>query len=1345
MSVGISVKGVKPFDGTNFQGWKAQVNALFVMNDVLDIVDGKREEPAAGNAAELKKNVKDDATAKFIILSNLDEAQQVCVLSCISAKEMWNKLCLIHEQKTVTNKLGLLQRFHAYRMSEADTAVQHVAKIMNMASQLKDVGEDVSDATVMAKILASLTTKFSTLQVAWDSVEPARQTLDNLQERLIREDARLISDEETSEALAATAKNRRPQGAKNTQNKNKNKKELQCYKCQKMGHFARQCRNKRKPRDDSEKSQDCEKSRDCAFVVETDKRSVERGSKSAENTHVLWTQSHVMTADQSEVWLIDSGASRHLTYRRDWLTDYKTDNTGATISLGDNQTCNVAGEGTVLIKKLIDGVWHDARIEKVLHVPKLRKNLFSVGVCTKRGLSVKFKINRVEVVLNSEVLATGMKQGNDVYRMFFKVAKEGSAEEANIATTNLTVWHERLGHVGKRAIREMAEKGLVSGVSITDKSDVFCEPCQMGKLHRLPFNKKLERDKKIKPGEKMHSDVCGPMSTNSIGGSRYFLTFKDEATGYRHVYFMKKKSEVFEKFKIFEKMIENKFGRKMKTLRSDNGREFFNKEMNNYLEKCGIQRETSAPYNPEQNGKAERDNRTIVESARTMIIAKNLPLSLWAEAVNCAIYVLNRTVWTNGAVTPYGAWAGKTPNLKHLRIFGSDVYVHTPKQFTRKFDARASKQIFVGYTEESTNYRVYDPKTMKVSIARNVVFNEKVGVSPANEEEKEEENAVSLPRPQGENEHESGNVVNAEGDNSDGEEQGEKDNNEAVGRENVPTRDGQIVLRDRSKIQTPIRYRHNADVAEYIEPMTYVEAMNSTEAAQWAGAIKNEFRAHENNNTWKLVKKTPEMRLIDSKWVFRVKKDTDGKSHRFKARLCARGFLQREVIDFEETFSPVVRYDSLRVLLAMIAAENLEVMQFDVQTAFLYGELEETIFMKIPEGLKVEEDPRNIACKLERSLYGLKQAPRCWNLKFTKFLNKYNLKECEADKCVFVGKFENDIVYLALFVDDGLVASNNVETLKIIIKRLSETFKITVENSNVFVGMQIERDRERKTLMIHQSAYTRKIIKKFGMADAKTVSVPADPHAALSPTEEDEKESNNVPYREAVGSLVFLAAVSRPDIAFAVNSVSKYLSKHNATHWRAVKRIFAYLQGTIDYGIKYVSGGSEAMLIGFSDADYAGDVETRRSTTGYVFCLSNGAVTWSSQRQRLVTLSTTEAEYVAASTAAREVVWLRRLLSDIGCPCDKETTLYVDNQSAIHLVRNPVFHKRTKHIDVHFHFIREKVNEGKIRVEYVPSENQRADMFTKALPRDRFNDLCFKLNMTTIRGKHLNGGSVKIS
>lgn len=205
------------------------------------------------------------------------------------------------------------------------------------------------------------------------------------------------------------------------------------------------------------------------------------------------------------------------------------------------------------------------------------------------------------------------------------------------------------------------------------------------------------------------------------------------------------------------------------------------------------------------------------------------------------------------------------------------------------------------------------------------------------------------------------------------------------------------------------------------------------------------------------------------------------------------------------------------------------------------------------------------------------------------------------------------------------------------------------------------------------------------MINAKSTSVPCDPNTKLHPVFEEEEGNKRVLYQEAIGSLMFLSIVSRPDISFAVNLVSKYLNRHNEEHWRAVKRIFSYVSGTIKYGIEYRSGGSELTLRGYSDADFVGDVETRRSTTGYVFELAGGPVTWASQRQDLITLSTTEAEYVAASITSREVVWLRRLLSEMECPCEGATTVYVDNQSSIRLVQNPEFHKRTKHIDVRFH------------------------------------------------------------
>ena len=398
--------------------------------------------------------------------------------------------------------------------------------------------------------------------------------------------------------------------------------------------------------------------------------------------------------------------------------------------------------------------------------------------------------------------------------------------------------------------------------------------------------------------------------------------------------------------------------------------------------------------------------------------------------------------------------------------------------------------------------------------------------------------------------------------------------------------------------------------------------MNAPEAENLVEAIKEELDAHEQNNTWTQVPREKDRKPIDSKWVFKVKQNVSGDVYRYKARLCARGFQQKEGLDYTETFSPVVRYDSLRVLLALVAEKDLELVQFDVRTAFLHGELKEEIYMEVPEGLNIVEGRKyDVVCKLNKSFYGLKQAPRCWNEGFYKFLQKFSLRETEADKCLFSGSVNGSEVFLALFVDDGLITAESSQVLESVIKSLEKEFEITTGNGEIFVGVQTKRDRANKMLFLHKEAYTKKILSRFKMSESKAVSIPADPNVKLMPNEKDKNEPSNIPFREAVGSSMFLA----------------------------VKGIFGYLIGTTKLGILYTSGGSMLELVGFSDSDFASDPETRRSTTGYAFCKMNVIISWASQRQRVVTLSATEAEYVAVATAAKEALWLRKLLRDLGC------------------------------------------------------------------------------------------------
>ena len=319
-------------------------------------------------------------------------------------------------------------------------------------------------------------------------------------------------------------------------------------------------------------------------------------------------------------------------------------------------------------------------------------------------------------------------------------------------------------------------------------------------------------------------------------------------------------------------------------------------------------------------------------------------------------------------------------------------------------------------------------------------------------------------------------------------------------------------------------------------------------------------------------------------------------------------------------------------------------------------------------------------------------------------------------------------MFLALYVDDGLILAEDVTALTSFTNELKKAFEVTVSDLGYFVGMEIKHDIENGSIFVHQRNYIKQIISRFNMEDAKTSSTPADPHTHLNLSMNAESKEENIPYRQAVGCLMFTAIVSRPDIMYAVGVVSRYLTKHSTAHWNAVKRIIRYLKATSDLGIEYRKSANPT-ISGFSDSDYANDLDTRRSTTGYLFQQSGGPVTWNSQRQATVSLSTTEAEYVAASHASKEATWLRHLLQDIGQSAKKPTMIFMDNQSAIRLVHNPKFHKRTKHIDVKYHYIREKYYNGEIDIKYVSTKNQLADILTKPLPKDQFEILRTDIGM----------------
>lgn len=532
-------------------------------------------------------------------------------------------------------------------------------------------------------------------------------------------------------------------------------------------------------------------------------------------------------------------------------------------------------------------------------------------------------------------------------------------------------------------------------------------------------------------------------------------------------------------------------------------------------------------------------------------------------------------------------------------------------------------------------------------------------------------------------------------------------------------------LRDRKSIKRPARYE--ANFVEVDTPTSYEEAMSCENANHWRRAVDEELKAHELNGTWTYEDLPNGKKLIGFKWVFKKKDCVDGRTHQYKARLCAKGFTQKPGVDFQEIFAPVARYDSIRLMLALAAQEDMQIGQFDVKTVFLNGDLEEELYMKVPDGIKITCESK--VCRLRKSLYGVLQASRTWNRKFDSFLNCFRFVPSKADACVYVGNFEASKVYLIIYVDDGLILTFSRKALDVVLNELKLNFRITFGNARNYVGIEIERNVKMKSIFIHQAQYTKRLLQRFNMLDSKVKAMPVNPGAYFSSSNNNKEDMMNIPYRQAIGCLMFLSNVTRPDITYIVNYLSRYVTCYDKEHWIAVKTVFRYLRGTINYGILYNGLCEDKRLCGFSDSDYAGDLDTRRSTTGYLFTLAGGAITWGSIRQRTVALSTTEAEYMAVCEAVKEAIWLKQLLHDNGYPYEEPTMIKVDNQSAIKLIRNPEFHKRSKHMDVRYHFVREKYVNKDIDIEYVFSQEQLADILTKPLSQELFCILRRKIGM----------------
>ncbi|KAL2242589.1 UNVERIFIED_CONTAM: Retrovirus-related Pol polyprotein from transposon RE1 [Sesamum indicum] len=660
------------------------------------------------------------------------------------------------------------------------------------------------------------------------------------------------------------------------------------------------------------------------------------------------------------------------------------------------------------------------------------------------------------------------------------------------------------------------------------------------------------------------------------------------------------------------------------------------------------------------------------------------------------------------------------PEYKHLRTFGCLCFAANVNPFKRKFEPRAVRCIFLGYAQGRKGYKVMSLDTNEIFVTRDIIFHEQN--FPFH---KEKHDDVPCPLPTV--------FYNLETDI-------EKDNEHHIPTDspvplrrstrpsNKPAWMNDFVCNKAAGTIFPADIKVNPNYSCFVhnlnlihEPKTYSEAQNQEE---WKIAMRQEITALEKNNTWEIASLPEGKTPIGCRWVYKVKLRPDGSIERYKARLVAKGFSQIEGIDYTDCFAPVAKTVTVRLLLAVAAAKGWLLHHLDVNNAFLHGNLNEDIYMQPPEGYSV---PDGKVCRLKKSLYGLKQASRQWNEEFTEKIKALGFIQSKHDYCLFTKGANNDFVALLVYVDDILVTAVSMNSIQEVKLYLNELFTIKdLGEAKYFLGLELARSEQ--GIVVTQNKYALDIITDIGLQGGKTVSTPLPANFKFAAESEGALQDPSR-YRRLVGRLLYLG-FTRPEISYATQQLSQHIQHPCKEHWNAAMYLIRYLRGTHSSGL-FFPVNNDFKLRAYSDADWASCQLTRRSTTGYCIMLGSSPVSWKTKKQNTVSRSSAEAEYRSMASTVCEITWINNVLKDLGINVQRPVAFYCDNKAAIHITENPVFHERTKHVEIDCHVVRDKYKEGLILPTYVNSKQQLADLFTKSLPSNPFMFLVSKLGLIT--------------
>lgn len=1234
-------------EGANFTNWKFRLLLLLDERDVGNILVDEIT----------KENKLSDSKAKSIIVQCLSDKYLEYVKKATTAKEMLICLENIFERKSTFNKLHLRRQLLTMKCNFKEKLQDHFLKFDSLINSIEALGSKLDEDDKVCHLLLTMPTMYDNVVTAIETMSVDKSiTLDFVKSCLLD---------------AEIKKNEQSQNVKGNENVFTAPKYIECFKCHKKGHIAAECKTKcyvkyghnrynknvnRHGASTSEQTYISEENQDYYEFIALNEESV-----------------NTINTNNTIEFIIDSGATENMVnidFER-YMNNIEILNKKVNIKIAN-------GDSIYAIKKGILPVYNKGKkinIEALI-VPKLFHNIISVKKLVQKKYKVLFDNYGAKIIYRRNVIYCNNRNG------LYTFTGTMIYDEVHVNICNKNVWHQRLGHLNRQGLKIMK----------LPVSNEVCEPCMKSKSTRLPFKQVMKpRSKSI--GELIYTDIAGPITPLSLNGEKYFQTITDDYSHFVKVYLLKQKSEAADNIINYVREINTQKGVKIKHIRCDNGGEFSSKYFKEYCVNKGIIIEYTRPYSPQQNGVAERLNRTLYNKARTILLESGLPKELWSEAIMCGAYQINRcpSMAINNQI-PAQIYYGKV-DLKKMRVFGAKAWaIILPRN--NKLYERSQEVRMVGYA--MNGYRLWDPNTNEIIISRDVKFDESQikYANNINDEENKIENVLI--------EHDDVNKYMPKdtecAPNEVDKETGRIPNTE--GGENICKRQ----IKKPNYLNDYELYTAYCLIMEQDDPKTYDQAISRDK--EWKEAIDKEINAHIKMHTWSIVDMPKGNKAIDCKWIFRTKEDGTK-----KARIVAKGF--QEDNNFNNNYAPVARLTTIRLLLAHSIQKGWNVKQLDIPTAFLNSNINSEVYMKAPKGLIVEKGK---VLKMNKGLYGLKESPKCWNNKFNEFANEYGLIRSKNDFCLYVGYK----VLLVIFVDDILITGEDNEISKLI-NHLKIEFKAKelgeVKN---FLGMEI--NRKGNEIKITQKRQIEKMLEKFNMEDCNGAKSPMTKGFQV----ENKEEEIEVPYRMLIGSLMFVCTASRPDICYAVSYLSQYLDKPKNCVWIEGKRVLRYLKETINLGLTYQKG-KEQKIETYSDADWASNKEDRKSTSGSVSRYCGNTISWFSRKQACVSLSTAEAEYIAAATSVCDLINIQGLSKDFNE--DIKGILYVDNRGAIDMTQSFENSKRTKHIDIRYHFIKDLVISNTINIQYVESKSNLADMFTKVLSNEHYYKFRNELNI----------------